>query len=81
MRRCSSGKIIIDNESLAQEELVRVLIKYGARHNEPNGYYICRICGGYHLTSKSTDTTFVDSPEVKKRIHKGRIGLPWGLEE
>jgi hypothetical protein len=81
MGRCSSGKIIIDNESLAQEELVRVLIKYGPRSNAPNGYYICEMCGGYHLTSKSADTSFVESSYVQERIRKGRIGQQWGTDE
>jgi hypothetical protein len=75
--RCSSGKLIINNETLAQEELIRVSIKYREGEGRPNGYYKCNTCGGYHLTSKSTDTSFIKSKEVQERIKKGRLGLDW----
>ena len=80
MNRCSSGKIIIGNESLAQEELIRVSVKYGYGEGQPNGYYSCEICGGYHLTSRSRDTSFIESEEAQERIRKGMFGADWGDE-
>ena len=77
---CPTGKISHIHESMAQQELIRIWVKYGDGPDRPNGYYRCDICGDFHLTSKSRDTTFIESNETQNRIKAGRMARDWGDE-
>ncbi|MEJ2004932.1 MAG: hypothetical protein P8X57_08215, partial [Cyclobacteriaceae bacterium] len=63
MRHCSTGKTCYTNEFLAEEALIHAMVKGGAAPDKPNGIYKCEICECFHLTSKSRDTSLLDSPE------------------
>lgn len=78
--QCASGKISHSHESEARQELIRIWVKYGDGPDRPNGYYLCGNCGGYHLTSKSKDTSFIESAEAQEKIRRGRIARDWGDE-
>ncbi len=77
MRNCSSGKICHDNRSIAEEELIRVLAKYGERPGSPNGVYQCEICGYFHLTSNSREPDLIHTREFQERIRKATLGNDW----
>ncbi|MCA6074528.1 hypothetical protein [Fulvivirga sedimenti] len=77
MRNCSSGKVCHDNRTIAEEELVRVLAKYGERAGSPNGIYLCEICGFYHLTSSSRETGYIHTPEFRERIRRAALENDW----
>ena len=71
---CQSGKKGYYTETDVQEALSRSQI--GFRSSATN-YYVCEICGEFHLTSKAGMHPLLKDPEITERIRKEQQEQDW----
>ena len=72
---CSSKKIAYDSEVEIQEALIQSQINFT---DGATNYYVCNICGCYHLTSSQEKNEILSDFDVQKRIEKERIAKKLG---